>query len=542
MKRLQAKRFWILPAVLALLMLTTANLWGVIETSEARYAEISREMFRSGDWMHPTLLNIYHYHKPPITYWLTAGAYWALGVNAFAARFLLVIAYCLQVFLIFKLSQQLFNNKSAAYYAALIYATSPMVLISVRGLTTDAYLNTFLMLSVYAWLMFLKSGKVRFVYGMAAAMCLAFMTKGPVAFVIPILAMVGLRNWYPSTRISMLQGAIALLIFVFIGFTWFTYLIVEDPRLAHYFFFRHFVDRFAHAEVFARAEPWYYYLPILLLSFVPWITFFIGGFLFKTRSRTEDGDGKLALILTRWLFLFPLLIFSFSSSKLVLYILPLSIGFSLVTGYFLANGIQKKMFWLFPGPIFLVYLCLIFLPSITKTLQFETFLNGLPIVALFLSTTTLFLKVSKGRVVSILSVLFSGSLILFASQFFKTNSIEVNSLSLVSSFLKENNLTERNIIIYNELLPSLAFDLDKPILSVYAGNRSLIRETQFETNDSWRNTLIDTTDQKSLKKLNLLLSQKSVLVLQKDLPLILRSNMQGTWHKKMFGKWMAYYN
>src|SRR5687768_3582551 len=32
--------------------------WGVIETSEARYAEIAREMFQSGDFVHPQLLNI----------------------------------------------------------------------------------------------------------------------------------------------------------------------------------------------------------------------------------------------------------------------------------------------------------------------------------------------------------------------------------------------------------------------------------------------------------------------------------------------------
>jgi 4-amino-4-deoxy-L-arabinose transferase-like glycosyltransferase len=55
----------------SLLMLLTNSWWGVIETSEARYAEIANEMFYSSDYLHPSLLNIYHYHKPPLTYWIT---------------------------------------------------------------------------------------------------------------------------------------------------------------------------------------------------------------------------------------------------------------------------------------------------------------------------------------------------------------------------------------------------------------------------------------------------------------------------------------
>ena len=91
----------ILIFVLAGTMLATSNLWGVVETSEARYAEISREMLLSGDWLHPTLLKIHHYHKPPITYWITAVAYSVFGISAFAARFFLIAAYCAQVVIIF---------------------------------------------------------------------------------------------------------------------------------------------------------------------------------------------------------------------------------------------------------------------------------------------------------------------------------------------------------------------------------------------------------------------------------------------------------
>jgi len=38
--------------------------WGLTETSESRYAQISKEMHESNDYVHPKLLEVNHYHKP----------------------------------------------------------------------------------------------------------------------------------------------------------------------------------------------------------------------------------------------------------------------------------------------------------------------------------------------------------------------------------------------------------------------------------------------------------------------------------------------
>jgi 4-amino-4-deoxy-L-arabinose transferase len=520
-------------------MLVTSNQWGVVETSEARYAEISREMLRSGDWVHPKLLSIYHYHKPPFTYWLTAVSYAIFGVNAFAARFFLTIAFCSQVFLIFKLAQHLFKCKKIAYNTALVYATLPIVLISVRGLTTDAYLNTFILLILYWWIKFLESRKIHFMYGIAATMGLGFLTKGPVVFIVPVFAMVGLLRWYPRPYMSLAQTALSFVIFACIGFSWFVLLIGEDFRFADYFFLHHFVDRFAHAEMFVRKEPWYFYLPLIPMVSLPWIIFFFAAFFYKKAN--ENGQ-KLSMRLAVWFVLLPLIIFSISSSKLVLYILPLFIGFSLVTGYFLASEIPKQLLFAFFGLLVLVYVALVLVPFYSPKFTVDNRLVVLTVVTIILSLGTWFLRLSRERTILMLSTLFAVHLILFASQFFALNSIEVNSVASISSFIKQNNLRERNILVHDELLPSLAFELDKDIISLYAGDRSLQRETQFEKNDQWKNFLIATTDQGGPIKLKSLLSEKSVVIVKRELPLILGSAMSGEWHKKTFGKWAVYYN
>jgi len=74
--------------------------WGLTETSEARYAQISKEMFTSGDYLHPTLLGIQHYHKPPVTYYITSLGYSIFGANETGARFFLAIALLIQLLFI----------------------------------------------------------------------------------------------------------------------------------------------------------------------------------------------------------------------------------------------------------------------------------------------------------------------------------------------------------------------------------------------------------------------------------------------------------
>ena len=200
------------------------------------------------------------------------------------------------------------------------------------------------------------------------------------------------------------------------------------------------------------------------------------------------------------------------------------------------------MFWLFAGLICFIYVCLTLLPYWATNYVFDNLLCGIPPAALLLSIGALFMKASKELVISILSVLFSITLLLFASEFFRHNSIEVNAITPVASFLKGSNLDDRNIIVYNELLPSLAFELDKSIVSVYGGNRSVQRETQFEKNDAWRRTLISPDDKGNMKKLNSLLAGKWVVIVKKELPVQLEMLMPSQWWTRRFGKWLVYYN
>ena len=89
MSRLRSTLAWLLPACGLVL---SCGWIGLIEPTETRYAEIAREMLKSGDWLIPRLNGIPHFHKPPIAYWATASGMALLGANEWGARLGLALA------------------------------------------------------------------------------------------------------------------------------------------------------------------------------------------------------------------------------------------------------------------------------------------------------------------------------------------------------------------------------------------------------------------------------------------------------------------
>src|SRR5512133_815548 len=84
-------------ACLYLLANGQVSLW---DRDEPRYAQASRQMLQSGDWVVPKLLDQDRINKPPLIYWCQATAMRFLGDNAVAARLPSSIAMTLTLILI----------------------------------------------------------------------------------------------------------------------------------------------------------------------------------------------------------------------------------------------------------------------------------------------------------------------------------------------------------------------------------------------------------------------------------------------------------
>ena len=480
-------RVGLLMGVLILVLFFNLGAWSVTESSEARYAQIGKEMLESGDWVHPSLMGIHHYHKPPFTYWVTAFSYQLFGVSAFSARFCLQSAVVLQVFLVYKLALLLLEDKRKAFMSAVIYASIPVVIIGSRALTTDAYLAAWVFGGVYFWLKFKKEKKP--IYILLSFVCygFGFLTKGPVVWIVPLILEVA--EWIRYRRAPKLGWAhgLGMVLMLAIGLSWFVALMLEDPQFFDYFVFRHTVERFA-TDTFSRSQPFWYYWLILAVAAFPWFIFLLW------KSKTALFQLK-SIFSFAWLWVIvPLLFFSLSKSKLVLYILPIVAGMA-IGGYLvwekLSETQQKR--WEKIQLAFHLFLLvgLLAAPFIENRLELNY--KFWFIWTLTLSTLLVFFKsgirLSDQPILS--SFVFTMGMTVMSTYFFSQNPELGNDTRGVVAWLNDNVQKSDRLLIYDKRLPSILFQSDIPVISIYDGDESLNRETQFERTNDWEKNLIN---------------------------------------------------
>jgi 4-amino-4-deoxy-L-arabinose transferase-like glycosyltransferase len=195
-----------------LLSLPQAALLPLLDRDEPRFAEASREMLQSGNYIVPTFNGTPRYAKPPLIYWCQALCYGILGENAFAARLPSLLATAGTALLLYMWGTRL-GNRHAGLIAALAYAFSFQAMQQGRVATADAALIFFMTLTAYTgWKLLhhepppkgappprsifrtgstLRAWTFRFVVALAAG----FLAKGPEAWLPVVALLICARTW-----------------------------------------------------------------------------------------------------------------------------------------------------------------------------------------------------------------------------------------------------------------------------------------------------------------------------------------------------------
>ena len=506
--------FNIFLAIAAIALLINVGSYGVIESSDARYAEIGRAMYVSGDYVHPNLLDVHHYHKPPITYQITALGYQIFGINPFGARFFLQLAVLLQLVLVYRLTILLFDNKKTALWAAIIYFSFPLVLISSRNLTTDAFLATFALLSIFSWVKYRKTGFQKWLYFFTISLGLGFFTKGPVVFIVPVLFILFYNRTEVTKRNFSIHHILAWGLFLVIASSWFIYLGIQNPTFVDYFLGKQTADRFSK-NAFGRTQPFWYFLAFAPLVGLPWFLALL--YLIKEqKNRFKFKTLHFAMLMA---VIIPLIFFSISSSKRILYILPLYSLLAILAAH-LFTKIEVDRVKIINGIILgfssLIVLAFIVAPFVEFGLNFPYYLA---IASLIVAVLTIVIYRSKSietKSKPVFTSLLTALLLLISSSvIFSKNELNVNATKPITEFIKQENLNSRDILVYNTRKPSIAFGLNKSIISLYDGDESLNRETQFEEDLNWKKYLINMEDESEINYLKQVIEKPTVLILYK---------------------------
>lgn len=305
--------------------------FGLIGADEPRYAQVAREMLARHDWVTPTLGGVPWLEKPPLYYWQAMLAYKIFGVSDWAARLPSVLDATALVLVAYWFLRRF--RSASALDGALMLITSAGIVGYARAASMDMPLAATFGIAMLAWFAWFESGERRLLIAFYVALALGALAKGPVApFLAAILILLFAatqRSFSIALRSLSLPGVAAFLI---VGLPWYVLVQIRNPEFFRVFLLEHNLARFG-TNMFHHPQPFWYYLPVTLLAWVPWAVFVIAAIVFAARRvRDRDAD-SLNTFLLIWVAIV-VVFFSMSQSKLPGYILPaIAPGILLLANY-----------------------------------------------------------------------------------------------------------------------------------------------------------------------------------------------------------------
>lgn len=354
------RRFWLLLLIALVILGAGIGLRDPWPSDEPRFTLAAKQMVMSGDWLFPHRGSELYADKPPMLMWAEAASFELVRWWRLAFMLPSLLAGLGTLLLVYDLGRRLWNRRTGLYAAGGLLLAFQFVYQSQRA-QIDPLVVFFITAANWGLLRHLLAppdigATANWPMYWLGCFCagLGVITKG-VGFLALLMLIpyvwAACRGWSGVARPGRgawwrwLLGLAAVLAAIAL---WLLPMLLaahardDNPAYAAYvndILFHQTAKRYAHA--WHHIHAWWYYLPILLFSWLP-LSLLYPGCLPRWRQALKQGDARVLLPLG-WMVLV-LLFFSASPGKRDVYILPALPMLALACAPFVDELLPKR--WL----------------------------------------------------------------------------------------------------------------------------------------------------------------------------------------------------
>jgi 4-amino-4-deoxy-L-arabinose transferase-like glycosyltransferase len=315
------------------------------DSDEAFYAEAGREMVESGDWLTPRYNYELRFQKPILFYWSVAATYTVAGIGEAQARFWAALSGVGLSLVVLAAGRRWFDAQTGLVAGSIVATTFGYFSIGRLALPDLplAFFVTVAIVSALAGTVDDDPRRSRWLALAGGAAGCAFLTKGPVGVLVPVMVLVPI--WIVERRhVHMPRaGAVAaLLVALLVGAPWYVAMALAHGRVyLDSFFVGDNFERFATSR-FNDPRPLWFYLPIVFGGMLPWTPLVVVmAPIVRVANRWRQWMTPPAVRLVVWAAM-PLVFFTASVGKQPRYILPLLPPLALLLAHALTDRLNRR--------------------------------------------------------------------------------------------------------------------------------------------------------------------------------------------------------
>lgn len=198
--------------LLALLHLSATRA-GIMDIDASQYAEISREMMNSDNWLFIYDRGNEYLDKPPFLFWISALSMKIFGVGNFGFKLPSILFAVFAIYATYRLARLLYGDATGRM-AALIFGTCQGLFLMTNDIRTDTVLMSWVVIAIWLIKEWDVHKKLYHLLLGCAAIAFGMMSKGPIALLVPVFCFATdwalKREWKKFFRWEYLLGIIVM--------------------------------------------------------------------------------------------------------------------------------------------------------------------------------------------------------------------------------------------------------------------------------------------------------------------------------------------